>query len=71
MNVNRIGEDYRDFAPAQASAELCAAACGRESRCVAWTWVNSEVEPPTGHCWLKKDVPEPTQDECCVSGVKR
>lgn len=71
MNVNRIGEDYRDFVPAQASAGLCAETCARESRCVAWTWVNNQLEPPNGHCWLKKDVPEPTQDECCVSGVKR
>ena len=71
MNVNRIGEDYRDFVPAKASADLCAEACVKESRCKAWTWVRNETEPPTGHCWLKSAVAEPGQDGCCVSGVKR
>jgi hypothetical protein len=71
MNVNRGGEDYRDFIPVRASADLCAEACAKESRCQAWTWVKNDVEPPTGHCWLKSPAPEPGQDECCVSGLKR
>lgn len=71
MDVNRAGEDYRDFIPARASAALCAEACAKESRCRAWTWVTSAHEPPTGHCWLKHRVPEPGPDECCVSGVKK
>jgi hypothetical protein len=71
LNVNRVGEDYRDFVPARASAELCAEACAKESRCRAWTWVNSDLEPPTGHCWLKNPAPEPAKDDCCVSGVKK
>jgi hypothetical protein len=69
-DVNRAGYDYRDFAPARASAVECAQACGRESRCRAWTWVKSDHEPPSGHCWLKNTVPEPGADECCVSGLK-
>lgn len=71
MNVNRAGEDYRDFTPGRASAILCADACARESRCRSWTWVKNDLEPPTGHCWLKNRVPEPGPDDCCVSGVKR
>jgi hypothetical protein len=71
MNINRGGEDYRDFIPARASADLCAEACAKESRCRAWTWVKNDLEPPTGHCWLKNPAPEPAQDDCCVSGVKR
>lgn len=71
MNVNRIGEDYHDFLPTRASADLCAETCAKESRCKAWTWVKNDLEPPAGHCWLKSAVPEPGQDGCCVSGVKR
>jgi hypothetical protein len=70
-DVNRAGYDYRDFTPAKADPVLCAQACASESRCVAWTWVKNEPEPPTGHCWLKDTVPDAGQDECCVSGVKR
>jgi hypothetical protein len=71
MNVNRAGEDYRDFTPARADHVLSAEACAKESRCKAWTWVKNEPEPPTGHCWLKDTVPKAGQDDCCVSGVKR
>jgi hypothetical protein len=71
MNVNRIGEDYHDFLPTRASTDLCAETCAKESRCKAWTWVKNDLEPPAGHCWLKSAVPEPGQDGCCVSGVKR
>ena len=70
MNVNRVGEDYRDYAPAKDDPALCAQACAKESRCRAWTWVKNKHEPPTGHCWLKEAVPDPGQDDCCVSGVK-
>jgi hypothetical protein len=71
LNVNRVGKDYRGFVPARASAESCAEVCAKESRCGAWTWVKNELEPPTGHCWLKNPVPEPVKDDCCVSGVKK
>lgn len=71
MNINRGGEDYRDFIPTRASALLCAEACAKDARCKAWTWVKNVVEPPTGHCWLKTPAPEPAQDECCISGLKR
>jgi hypothetical protein len=70
-DINRYGEDYRDFVPPRADAQLCAEACAREGRCRAWTWVKAELEGPTGHCWLKNRVPDATQDTCCVSGLKR
>ena len=70
MNVNRNGADYRDFAPPRADPAVCAEACANESRCRAWTWVNSALEGPTGHCWLKSRVPPAEGDECCVSGLK-
>ena len=69
-NVNRNGEDYRDFTPARAEPFLCAEACAKESRCKAWTWVKPDPGAPTGSCWLKHSVPEASPDECCISGVK-
>jgi hypothetical protein len=69
-NANRNGGDYRDFAPPRADPALCAEACGKESRCRSWSWVNAELEGPTGHCWLKSSVPPKEADDCCVSGLK-
>lgn len=70
MDINRFGEDYRDFIPSRADAELCAEACAKDGRCRAWTWVKAELEGPNGHCWLKSPAPGPTADSCCVSGLK-
>jgi hypothetical protein len=71
QNVNRYGDDYRDFLPTQPDATQCAAACSKESRCRSWTWVKESLEGPTGHCWLKRATPPPTPDDCCVSGLKQ
>jgi hypothetical protein len=71
MNTNRFGDDYRDFLPSQPSADLCAEACFKDARCRAWAWVKNDLEPPTGHCWLKNRVPGRTPDDCCVSGLKK
>ncbi len=71
MDINRYGDDYRDFIPAAASAEPCAEACEKDARCKAWTWVKAELEGPSGHCWLKNRIPEASHDTCCVSGVRR
>ncbi|MGJ5817666.1 PAN domain-containing protein [Paludibaculum fermentans] len=71
VNVNRNGEDYRDFLPPRPDPALCAAACAKEGRCRSWTWVKSEAEGPNGHCWLKHSMPQPDADDCCVSGLKQ
>ncbi|MCX6623186.1 MAG: DUF4412 domain-containing protein [Acidobacteria bacterium] len=70
LNTNRFGDDFRDFIPSRASADFCAEACAKDSRCRSWTWVKNDLEPPSGHCWLKNRVPEPTPDDCCVSGLR-
>jgi hypothetical protein len=70
MQVNRNGGDYRDFVPQTSNPAVCAEACSKESRCRSWTWVNAELEGPTGHCWLKSSTPSPEADDCCVSGLK-
>lgn len=69
--VNRPGRDYKDFAmePSIAGHAPCQAACVNDSWCRAWTYVKAGVQGPKAHCWLKKSVPEPVKDNCCVSGV--
>jgi len=66
-DTNRFGSDYRGFdAP---SAPLCQTACINDAMCKAWTWVKPGVQGPSGKCWLKNQVPPPTANACCVSGV--
>lgn len=69
--VNRPGRDYKDFEmePSIAGFAPCQAACLGDTWCRAWTFVASGVQGPKAHCWLKKSVPEPVKDNCCVSGV--
>ncbi len=69
--VNRPGRDYKDFEmePTLGGFQPCQAACRNDSWCRAWTYVAAGVQGPKAHCWLKKSVPEPVKDSCCVSGV--
>ncbi len=69
-NINRNGFDFKDMELKTDDPKLCMNACNRESRCMAWTYVKSGVQGESAHCWLKDQVPEPTEDENCISGVK-
>ena len=42
----------------------------RDARCVAFTYVNPNVQGPNARCWLKNAVPNPVANPCCTSGVK-
>jgi hypothetical protein len=68
--INRRGMDYRNFDLATPNPELCWNECLREPRCRAYTYVHPGVQGPMARCWLKDGVPNPTQETCCVSGVK-
>ncbi len=65
-NRNRGGSDFA-MVPAL-RADVCAAACGRDLACQAWTHV-----PPggsaAGQCWLKGAVPGATVGNGLTSGV--
>lgn len=70
-NVDLFGNDYREivYTSAGNSWQTCKAACDGDRQCAAWTYV-----PPGrtdhGECFLKAPVPEPSQSECCISGIK-
>ncbi len=62
LNTNRYGGDYAGvWAP---SAEACAATCGRDQACAAFTYEGS-------NCWLKSSVPATSTCTTCTSGVPR
>jgi len=70
QNTNRYGEDYKDLSLPTANPALCARACMAEARCLAWTYVKPGVQADNALCWLKDQVPLPTPDDNCISGVK-
>jgi hypothetical protein len=68
--INRPGQDYRNFTLPKPDPGLCLAACDKEERCRAFTYVKPGLQGPSARCWLKHGIPASNQDECCVSGVK-
>ena len=70
QNMDRPGSDYRDFDLARPEPALCQAACEHEGQCKAWTYVKPGIQGPSARCWLKGEVPEPVENDGCVSGVK-
>ena len=50
--------------------KLCQVACMNDLNCMAWTYVKPGVQGEGAHCWLKDQVPDPTEDENCISGVR-
>jgi hypothetical protein len=71
FNTDRGGSDYSDFELRSADPALCAQACQADSNCRAWTYghPNKVGKGHRAHCWLKSAAPEPTPNNCCVSGV--
>ena len=69
--VDLSGGDYSKFWAASADPQLCQAACRADAKCAAWTYVKPGVQGPQARCWLKSQVPQATQNECCTSGVER
>jgi secreted trypsin-like serine protease len=64
LGIDRMGGDYR--AIVAGTAETCAAACGRDRDCQAWTHLGT-------NCWFKGSVPTASAGTCpgCTSGVAR
>ena len=69
-DINRQGQDYRNFDLFAADPRLCQDACTAEARCKAWTYVKpNTIQGPNPRCWLKHTVPPATRNNCCVSGL--
>ncbi len=72
INTDRQGSDYKNFDLSSADPKICRNACAKDSQCKAWTYVNPGYQKQgIARCWLKNDVPSPTENTCCVSGVIR
>lgn len=83
--TNRSGGDFRDFETSASAVDCQAAckadeSCrsftwvkpgvqGPEAPCRSFTWVKPGAQGVKSHCWLKNDVPPPTPDGNCVSGL--
>ncbi|MBK5914636.1 PAN domain-containing protein [Rhodocyclus purpureus] len=69
-NTDRAGLDYQNFELSSARPDLCLAACAKDARCQAYTYVKPAVQGAKARCWLKQGKPTTSANSCCVSGVK-
>lgn len=69
-NTDRAGIDYSSFNMPTANADLCLAACAKDSRCRAYTYVKPGVQGPQARCYLKNGRPSSSANACCTSGIK-
>lgn len=70
-NVDLFGGDYREivYTSAGNSWKTCKASCDGDKQCQAWTYV-APGRTEHGECFLKAPVPEPSESDCCISGIK-
>ena len=71
FNANRMGFDFRDMDLPKADPKACQASCDRDAKCVAWTVLEAWGSGRTGALLAERPVPEPSEDENCISGIKR
>ena len=71
INVDLFGNDYREIVYASAGNDwrTCKAACDGDRQCQAWTYV-APGRTEHGECFLKAPVPEASESDCCISGIK-
>lgn len=71
FNTDLLGSDLREIIYDRPGMDWksCKAACDDERQCRAWTYV-IPGRTEHGECFLKEAVPEPSESECCVSGIK-
>jgi|SRR5690242_15802124 len=72
FSIDRPGGDFRIFElPPDPTGKSCAAACERDKRCRAWTYVRPGYRGPAARCHLKDKIKRPRRKPCCISGVVR
>ena len=70
-NTDFFGNDIREIVYDRPGStwQTCKAACDANGQCQAWTYVQPGRQP-YGECFLKAPVPEASESDCCISGVK-
>jgi len=69
-NFNRVGADLGSFDLSTADPAACMQECNGNQACRAWTYVQPGIQGPNPRCWLKREIPVKTPNDCCVSGIK-
>lgn len=71
-SIDRVGGDYHSFdTEPDPKGAPCAAACGADPRCRAWTYRRPGYGSPAARCNLKSEIKLPRRRPCCISGVVR
>lgn len=68
-NTDRPGNDYGQRATN--SAEACRTICSADGNCQAFTFVKPPAGSSTGLCFLKRTVPTPVGNSCCISAKRK
>lgn len=68
-NSDRLGGDYGQRATV--SPEACRTICSADGNCQAFTFVKPPAGLSTGQCFLKRTVPTPVGNGCCVSAKRK
>jgi hypothetical protein len=66
---NRPGGDYAQRT--EVSPESCRGVCVGDGTCQSFTFVKPPPGVMAGQCFLKRTVPTPVSDRCCLSGKRK
>ena len=70
MDTDRPGMNYKNFDLLRNHPTLCESECIKDANCMAWTYVKPGIQGSSARCWLKRGIPSPVKNTCCVSGYK-
>lgn len=68
-NTDRPGSDYAQ--QATRDPESCRAICSADGTCQAFTFVRPPAGASSGQCYLKRTVPTPLGNSCCISAKRK
>lgn len=71
INTDRPGMNYKNFDLIRNHPVACENACMKDPNCQAWTYVKPGIQGSSARCWLKKGIPPPVKNPCCISGFKK
>jgi len=68
FDTDRPGNDYGQRVTS--SAEACRSICSGDGNCQAFTFVKPPAGSLAGQCFLKRTVPTPVGNSCCISAKR-